>query len=88
MHTALKPLLDSRCLSLLLEVLRLLSLLRRRGAPVQAKLEGLALECLLALVSASAAAASQLLSKDRDQSGLLVRPASSLLQSQKCSGGP
>ena len=88
MDAALQPLLDSRCLALLLEVLRLLSLLRSRGAPVQAKLEELALECLLVLVSASAAAASQLFSKDRDQCGLLVRPASSLLQSQQCSGGP
>lgn len=75
LEAALAPVLAEGALPALLDALRLLRLLRGRGAGVQAPWEGLLLETALALVAGSAAARASLAGPDPAQCGLVVRTA-------------
>ncbi|KAK9824084.1 hypothetical protein WJX72_007613 [[Myrmecia] bisecta] len=69
---AMQPLLLEGFPALLLETLKLLSLMRSRGADVVAKWEELVVECLMALMAASVGAQAQLRGSAKDGLGMPV----------------
>ncbi|KAL3142038.1 hypothetical protein ABBQ32_004670 [Trebouxia sp. C0010 RCD-2024] len=72
MERIARPFLDSHMQVLLLELLSVLQLLRLRGANVCGEWEHLALQCLLAFVSASHQAQGFMQSRDQERNGLLM----------------